>query len=469
MSSHSHSSLTMFPTSKRSACDRCRSQKLRCPPRDHVAQSCSRCTRLGAHCVTSLDRPLGCTAKRRLRGSLGTLPQPELRPRSTESNAVKPMFTTRPSLSTSSQSIASCDEGLSAPINASQDTSHDITGLFSPRSLEAYFSDDIQFSGGSHNEEAGDGEFPGFKESYTISCSPVPNDKNNAGSELAFTDMNEKSPQFSDNCISEQTPYILQCDERLARLNLRLSTRLQEHFLASKSHDSNTASCSPSQESTSSEATGPSNTQALGDILRDTAEFTSIVESYNPRRKSMNSIMSERLEPPTTRPRLSTIVQLDLISAYLQIVATYDNLLQYLCSHFCTNDSPPSSPLLKQDSVADWFNPFGLERLQPLPGMQVAGFQVHQGTLQAKLLLDTILHHLVIVERLLGLPKAWRATDKYESHSIGIFADARARLILDAIGLSNLEQSSGALSSNGELPTIASLRDGIKRLQVFID
>ncbi|KAL2169171.1 hypothetical protein VTG60DRAFT_6411 [Thermothelomyces hinnuleus] len=45
-----------FPTSKQSACDRCRSQKLRCPPREPGSEACSRCIRLGAKCETSYPR-----------------------------------------------------------------------------------------------------------------------------------------------------------------------------------------------------------------------------------------------------------------------------------------------------------------------------------------------------------------------------------------------------------------------------
>ena len=52
-------SISSFPTSKRSACDRCRKQKLRCPPREDTTQSCVRCVRARLSCTTGYIKPLG--------------------------------------------------------------------------------------------------------------------------------------------------------------------------------------------------------------------------------------------------------------------------------------------------------------------------------------------------------------------------------------------------------------------------
>lgn len=48
---------------KRFACDRCREHKLRCPREDQTGQSCARCLRAAAPCVTSNLRPLGRPAR----------------------------------------------------------------------------------------------------------------------------------------------------------------------------------------------------------------------------------------------------------------------------------------------------------------------------------------------------------------------------------------------------------------------
>ena len=52
-------SVSCFPTLRRSACDRCRKHKLRCPPRANATQSCQRCVRAGLQCITGYTKPLG--------------------------------------------------------------------------------------------------------------------------------------------------------------------------------------------------------------------------------------------------------------------------------------------------------------------------------------------------------------------------------------------------------------------------
>ncbi|EFW22509.1 hypothetical protein D8B26_000818 [Coccidioides posadasii str. Silveira] len=50
---------------KRYACDRCRKHKLRCPREAQAGDSCPRCLRAGAQCVTSTALPLGRPARSR--------------------------------------------------------------------------------------------------------------------------------------------------------------------------------------------------------------------------------------------------------------------------------------------------------------------------------------------------------------------------------------------------------------------
>ncbi len=51
-------SISFFPTSRRSACDRCCKQKLRCPARENATQSCLRCVRASLPCTTGYIKPL---------------------------------------------------------------------------------------------------------------------------------------------------------------------------------------------------------------------------------------------------------------------------------------------------------------------------------------------------------------------------------------------------------------------------
>ncbi|RAH75490.1 Zn(II)2Cys6 transcription factor domain-containing protein [Aspergillus aculeatinus CBS 121060] len=50
----------VYPAAKRYACDRCRTQKLRCPREQQgLHDPCARCIRAGVECVTSDAKPLG--------------------------------------------------------------------------------------------------------------------------------------------------------------------------------------------------------------------------------------------------------------------------------------------------------------------------------------------------------------------------------------------------------------------------
>ncbi|KAI1271894.1 hypothetical protein F5Y07DRAFT_325663 [Xylaria sp. FL0933] len=85
MSDSSHSPTTVS-TSKRTACDRCRGHKLRCPQREFTTQPCGRCTRLGVYCVTTFQSPIGRPGKNAVSGHLRKLSKLEVTSTSVEPN-----------------------------------------------------------------------------------------------------------------------------------------------------------------------------------------------------------------------------------------------------------------------------------------------------------------------------------------------------------------------------------------------
>jgi hypothetical protein len=96
--------MASLQTSKRTACDRCRSQKLRCPARELGTNACTRCIRLGAWCVTSYPRPTGRAGKSGSQTLQAPHTQPELRPKETEPGTTT--ITTTNSLNARSRSIS---------------------------------------------------------------------------------------------------------------------------------------------------------------------------------------------------------------------------------------------------------------------------------------------------------------------------------------------------------------------------
>ncbi|KAI0194527.1 hypothetical protein EV127DRAFT_405523 [Xylaria flabelliformis] len=456
----SHSSTT-FSTSKRSACDRCRGHKLRCPRRESAAQSCSRCIRLGVHCVTSFQRPLGHSGNSGLSGYPRKLSRPGSRTTRIEPEDSRSMDTVQmPLPEIPSLSVREYEEYLSMPINGFQSCSD----AFDPISLDGFSPPNSQCPG-SEELDFDDEKYSSISESLmNLEFWPGPDDNSNALPRSTSLDT-VNVPSY----IQTQAPRILQCDERLSRLNLRLSARLEEHPRQSSSYASSPLSCS-SPNTLSSEPSERWDSQCVGNILRDTADFISIIESYGHDETpsaGRNILSSECLDASSMNSGLGTIVYLEVLSAYLLIVATYRDLLYHLCNRFSIGKSVAASPA--QSSSSHYSNYFAPEQVTPLPTMEVAGFQVQHSVLQTKLLLETIVYQLAQMEQLLGVPQSWRATDKRRYQGVGLFDNSKTRFLVDAVHLSNLGQSTGTSGGDAQLSAVASLRDHIRSLRSFLD
>lgn len=78
-------------TAKRVACDRCRDQKLRCPQSANGSETCERCNRVGALCVTSSARQPGRPPGSRMSSRWGATSRKEtVNPRRTTLNECDP-------------------------------------------------------------------------------------------------------------------------------------------------------------------------------------------------------------------------------------------------------------------------------------------------------------------------------------------------------------------------------------------
>ena len=163
----------------------------------------------------------------------------------------------------------------------------------------------------------------------------------------------------------------------------------------------------------------------FGDALNDTSEFLVIIQSY-----AASSCGN-------STPQINIIVILNLLSAYLQIVAIFEILFRCLCKQLFDESVKFSftSPSEKGDKtcrgLASNNNDYSLHAaaansnnnkqgvqesngLQTLPGLRLAGFSVQQGNLQTKILLHAVLHQFEMMERTLGLTTELRVTDQRE-------------------------------------------------------
>lgn len=419
----------VFSTAKRLACERCRHQKLRCPPRDQPTEPCSRCARLGTHCVTGYPRPHGRTIRKGslTRGRTSSRPELRLRPSTSLIQTILPECgKLAPTLSSEiSLQDSLCHDGspqLSIISSQEQET------VFTPF-VEAAFKCDMPHFHRAQNGDIGDGFWPNYQDLYKFDDLPAINTtSNNTEGELDTLGMGDDSSQSS---CSSATPNPFasswEYDQRLSQLNLSCSTRLENSLDITETSKSGAISSDLNNMSYEEGSWSETN---LGELLRDMSEFISIVQSY------------KRAE--SARPYLGTVIQLNILSIYLQFVAISDKLMQCLCMQF-----NPSNPLCIQVGLS------GAEGPQPLPGLHLAGFQVQQGSLQASLLLHTMEHQFSTMERLLGLPSEWQVVGKQKVHTGGLLGNEKGRLILDAVTIGN------GGPARGDLFTVASLRNSI--------
>ncbi|KAF3018240.1 hypothetical protein E8E14_013272 [Neopestalotiopsis sp. 37M] len=356
--------------------------------------------------------------------------------------------------------------GCRALLGSEDSNSTTYTREANPAALATYalFSADLSFAGNDRTSESSHTlHQPLFVSSdFDPGSLPIPDYTDNGDTDLSYAETEAEDLHQSSNGKTAlgAAPPTWASDKRLSHLNFALSSRLDRCPLGIDGSPLLMLP-SPSQASGCSVESGPWGSHIMGDILRDTVEFISIIESYTSPRTGLSTGLVKT-------PPLCTVVQLNLLSVHLQLIATYDRLLKHFCGQLHADDSPSSSatPSTQATAVPSYnLSPFDL------PGMEVAGFQVQQGTLQTKILLETILHNLTMVERLLGLPSTWRTTDKPRDPCgvVGVFENKQARLVLEAIGLSTIDWTDGVPDDQSKLPAVASLRDGIKRLQTMIE
>lgn len=557
-----------FPTSKRSACDRCRSQKLRCPPREPPTDACSRCIRLGAWCATSYSRPSAATgatgataasrvAKSSSQGVLG--PPPHLRPKASESGsgsgpprtaATTAMATTTTTTTTSpltapgSASVsASVPEVTSQPIHpvpvpAAGTTTHDPLpfsvgddhlDIFA-RPIGSIVLPDGSIFGDrsmSHHDEAYHD-----LDSFSSLLSPPPG-LTTGSSNNTDTDRTEAVQQSNDSLMmdtdEEQHPaatprphsHFLKCDPRLSSLSLDLSRRLQQCLtMSGAGGPAGSAGPGPGHSTTldsTSLDTPPTGdgdimsgrdgllgSKLFGDALGDLSEFLVILQSYYSEGSSSSSSSTTAIPNantgnptpmPTPQPRsrhrhkpkprpIGIVVILNLLSAYLQIVAIYDRLFHSLCRQ------------LRGGSVAELqITTFSSSSSAHQQSQQQHQQSHHQqgttSTLQTKLIIHAILHQFETIERHLGLPAALRVTTDDDrtnefgggGGSGGLFGDnERARELLDAVSRDDTCSWKGQVGVASELDhdheygygcgllrAPSSLREAIRGVQMALD
>ena len=440
---------------RRSACDRCREHKLRCP-RNSGNGPCERCVRARATCVTGKSAPMG-------------------RPRKRPPTAANTPPGQQPSPSNASRlaSPSGWSDFLSWPLPAiapavdfSQPRAHSPWHANTPNDNATLGSDpffDRLFQQMMPEVGEGNGSIPPSVEA---------GDAMEGVSQITPT-MGSVG-QTSSSSGSVRGPDILsQPIERLSHLNISLASQLQRvstgpwnvTFLSIVCHDM-------------SDRSAKSN--PLGDILRSSSEFLSIINAVTqPDNKtqstsycepsdtgqstssldlnntsasnllqsvchvagfgiveplSFGSASTSALPTPATstgssdtaselpcsgsRP-LETPIILLIASCYLQILRVYDILLAHVYEHLRSMGAATPTPSM---------NSFA--------GLQLGGFPLQSGNLQVIIAIQVILHILQCIDTALGIPLEYRVSGRNAnegtSADTGMVVDALEGLLADS-------------------------------------
>ena len=373
--------LVSFATSKRSSCDRCRKQKLRCPNKDDATQPCARCLRAGVPCVMSYTRPRGRLQKDVILPDDDDRRKPANSALSTPSSMLSTGSDTTADDSTAHSWSLLNDYDFFASIPSGYEQGH--TPAHDDASVAMHYS-------------------PLYDELGTNMHDEPPHILHNAFPKATAAHAEFTSPEAaghpSIDAASGSTSDLrcqLECEMQLSRLNLDLCRQLQTQML-----DRNTM-CGEATTTTTTTTTDmqdctPDTSSALRDVLQSIERYKHVLQSLNAYNSNSNSNSNTiTLNTPSPHPQdpasaslpLTFPCMINLTSCFFHIVDLFNAFLCTLASHL--DPRSLSSPC---------------QGLQILPELKLAGLPVHDVCLQIKILILAVSHHFATMERLLGLP-----------------------------------------------------------------
>lgn len=239
----------------------------------------------------------------------------------------------------------------------------------------------------------------------------------------------------------------ISCGTRLSHLRMQLSLHLQQCLEDSGGFwddDTDANAKAHHQQQRQHAVRNP-----FGEALCYTSELLSIIRSF----MYQQSLGDASLSPSPSSSVSGTIdlvTMLDILSAHTQMVSIYDELFQRLYARLRVTVGPDgrgssgSSPSSSSSAPAAQSQP----QFQALPGLQLAGFPVHQGTLQIKILMQAIMHQFETLERELSLPAELRVSKRTDTYPGGLIGrDPRTRHVVNSFFASSLQNSTEHVTS----------------------
>lgn len=255
-------------------------------------------------------------------------------------------------------------------------------------------------------------------------------------------------PNFSNKGIqrSKSTLPGIKCDPRLSRLGWDLSRQLEACLSGQEPWDPMSLDLGllEDQEDKAMSQEGSYTPTSFGEALNSISDYVAIIQSYSTSDRPSSKPREYFPSQQANLPSLSITIILNLLSAYLQIVAIFDSLCLHLAERLGE----------KSDGTA--------AGLQTLPGLSIAGFSVDNGKLQTKILMQTIIHQFELIERLLGLPPGLCVSNKRDN-STGLLGDQRGKTLVEALVPNNETQVH--IDGIFGMKALGSLREQLRLLQ----
>lgn len=454
---------------KRSACDRCREHKVRCPRGSQSSEPCTRCLRARASCVTSTARPFGrprAVLANSRNGEVihfGSSPTPisNNRQLSSTHHIESPLSQTANVFSWPvGDDTASLFPGVYPSTSADDnvdsfswliDNAQPVLGLGD----EGTFFETPPSSEDSAITPDASGIYldtPTFVQPYPSMPGDLVNSIDDNDWDLVSDTRNlgtrVRGYRF-DNLLENNHANIW-----LARLNGIIAGQVAEINTYPVQPKDMQAVCMDGRQVTT--------TNSLPHILESTSNFLSFVQALrasssssqssgrdysvrasgsrtSPSQQSSRSGLSTRMSPID----MSTVLM--LLAGHLQLVQLYDAIF---LRTYVTLQAVPYEQLVAYQS---------------LPEMQLSGFPVVPGTLQIKIIFQVIGHYLREIERFIGLPPEYRLYGRQESYQ-GILSNFESPMLLRAV----MEQVNYDQRGAG-MYHITSLKNNLQKVQEILE
>ncbi|KAH8669158.1 hypothetical protein BX600DRAFT_435656 [Xylariales sp. PMI_506] len=422
---------------RRSACDRCRDQKLRCPritqDQQNNTDPCARCARAGAICVTSSPKPLGRPRAAAQGISAGLLDCQRVPgkspPRKVQRRSAGPAGSPESTWTV----LNDFPDLLNAP--ALDGGTAGLMGSDVAALLEGFEMPHV----GIMMDQLAENTAPA--EAYATADSAQQSDEN-------FEDSSE-SGSLQDISV------------RLSRLNESMAHQLQKVQAYPWGSPVMYAMCSERMNSVSG--------NPLAEVLRSTSEFIGILADINkcadsasstpssladsgiavslgnqaPHASSANSVASH-----SSGTSISTPAILLVLSSYIQLLQLYDLIFTFV---YQTMLQLPTELIVSLPA-------------QAASNFQVAGLGPVQGKLWVKLIMQIIQHQLESVEQILDVPTEFRLFGAPTCPKNGVFSNTGCLALVELV-MNRPEECPGKSGAS----TVQSLRQGIQQVQSLVE